>query len=93
VLSDVLGNLQKIAKDALSLKDDVERDINATILRKVFNLFQKMVTNKSAMCRELIAVSTELFSSLATHDDGALCVDLIENQVKDSLNLSLEHSC
>jgi hypothetical protein len=32
VLSDVFGNLQKIAKDALSLEDDVERDINATIL-------------------------------------------------------------
>jgi len=60
VLSDVLGNLQKIAKDALSLEDDVERDLNV----------QKMVTNKSAMCRESVAVSTELFSLLQSCQNG-----------------------
>jgi hypothetical protein len=64
VLSDVLGNLQKIAKDALSLENSLEHDINASILRKVFHLFQKMATNKSAVCRELIAVPTELYSLL-----------------------------
>jgi hypothetical protein len=41
VLLDVFGKLQKIAKDALLLEDDVERDINATILEKVFHLFKR----------------------------------------------------
>jgi hypothetical protein len=70
VLSDVLGNLQKIATDALSLEDAVEHEINAPILRKVFHLFQKMATNKSAMCRESIAVSTELYSLLQSCRNG-----------------------
>lgn len=64
MLSDVLGSLQKIAKDALSLESSLEHDINAPIMRKVFRLFQKMATNKSAVCRESILVSTELYSLL-----------------------------
>ena len=64
VLSDVLDNLRKIAKDALSLESSLEHNINAPIMRKVFRLFQKMASNKSAVCRESIAVSTELYSLL-----------------------------
>jgi hypothetical protein len=48
VLLDVFGKLQKIAKDALWLEDDVEHDINAMILQKVFHLFKRWISRRRA---------------------------------------------
>lgn len=73
VLSETLSVLRKMAKDALSLEDSPSTGMDDLLLRKIFCLFEKMATNKSAVCRDSIDVSAELFSllqSCQTNDIG-----------------------
>ena len=70
VLSGNLDVLRTMAKDALSLQNAPTSGMNDLVLRRIFKLFEKMATNKSAVCRESIDVSAELFSLLQSCQTG-----------------------
>jgi len=65
-VSETLVILRTMAKDAIAPENSPNSDMNDLLLRKIFNLFEKVATNKSPVCRESIDVSAELFSLLKT---------------------------
>lgn len=61
--------------------------------QRVKDIYHQYLELRGLNTSSLVLIVNDLNITLATHDNGALAMDGIRNNVKDSLDLALKHAC